>query len=161
MSSRYSVLRLGAAAIAAILLIGLAFFMMGKYSEGLPDETWNEEMAAVLKQEQQNAGTDTASGSAEPADKPAPSAAGSGSPAEAAPVREAAPGPADSGRIDLNKATKEQLIGLPGIGPSKAQAILDYRSRNGNFRKTEELVNVKGIGEKTFEKLKDRITVAE
>ena len=61
--------------------------------------------------------------------------------------------------VDLNTATKEELIALPGIGPAKAQAILDYRKSNGGFKSVEELKDVKGIGAKRFEKLKGELTV--
>jgi len=62
-------------------------------------------------------------------------------------------------KININTASLEELEKLPGIGPSKAQAIIDYRTNNGPFKSIEEIKNVKGIGEKTFEKLKDLITV--
>ena len=61
--------------------------------------------------------------------------------------------------VNLNTATKEELIALPGIGPAKAQAILDYRKANGAFKSVEELKDVKGIGAKRFEKLKPELTV--
>jgi len=61
-------------------------------------------------------------------------------------------------KININTANIEELQKLPGIGPSKAQAIVDYRNSNGPFKSVEEIKNVKGIGEKTFEKLKDLIT---
>src|SRR4051794_6956572 len=62
--------------------------------------------------------------------------------------------------VNLNTATKEELIALPGIGPAKAQAILDYRKTNGAFKTVEDLKDVKGIGAKRFEKLKGELTVA-
>jgi competence protein ComEA len=62
--------------------------------------------------------------------------------------------------LNLNTATKEELIALPGIGPAKAQAILDYRKANGAFKTVEELKDIKGIGAKRFEKLKPELTVA-
>src|SRR5580765_8447514 len=62
--------------------------------------------------------------------------------------------------INLNTATKEELVALPGIGPAKAQAILDYRAAHGPFKSLEELKDVKGIGAKRFEKLKGELTVA-
>ena len=62
--------------------------------------------------------------------------------------------------LNLNTATKDELIALPGIGPAKAQAILDYRSAHGQFKSVEELKDVKGIGAKRFEKLKGELTVA-
>ena len=62
--------------------------------------------------------------------------------------------------LDLNTATKDELVALPGIGPAKAQAILDYRTQHGGFQRVEELKDVKGIGAKRFERLKAEITVA-
>ena len=59
--------------------------------------------------------------------------------------------------INLNTATKDDLISLPGIGPAKAQAILDYRSAHGQFKSIEEVKDVKGIGAKRFEKLKGEL----
>ena len=62
--------------------------------------------------------------------------------------------------VNLNTATVEQLEALNGIGPSKAQAIIDYRKKNGNFKTVDELNNVPGIGDKTLAKLKPEITVS-
>jgi competence protein ComEA len=62
--------------------------------------------------------------------------------------------------INLNTATKEELVALPGIGPAKAQAILDYRKAHGSFKSIEEVKDVKGIGAKRFEKLKSELSVA-
>ena len=61
--------------------------------------------------------------------------------------------------INLNTATKDELVALPGIGPAKAQAILDYRSAHGAFKSVEEVKDVKGIGAKRFEKIKGELTV--
>ena len=65
----------------------------------------------------------------------------------------------EGARIDLNTASKEQLMTLPGIGESKAEAILSYRETKGGFASIEELKNVDGIKDGTFSKLKDFITV--
>jgi competence protein ComEA len=67
---------------------------------------------------------------------------------------------AASGPLNLNTATVAQLETLPGIGRSTAERILDYREKNGGFKKIEDLMNVRGIGEKSFLKLKPLITVA-
>jgi len=63
-----------------------------------------------------------------------------------------------AGRVDLNSASVEELAQLPGIGPAKAQAIVSHRSTDP-FRRPEDLRNVKGIGDKLYEQLKDQITV--
>lgn len=63
------------------------------------------------------------------------------------------------GKIDLNLATKEDLVTLPGIGESLATLILNYRNTNGGFTSVDELINVSGIGEKKLEALRDFVTV--
>ena len=65
------------------------------------------------------------------------------------------------GKVDLNKASVEELVKLPRVGPAVAQRVVEYRKVNGGFRKLEDLMNVKGIGAKTFEVLKDKVTVGE
>lgn len=70
-----------------------------------------------------------------------------------------APAPAPVEKVNLNTATSEQLQSIPGIGPTTAKSILEHRSRVGKFSKIEEIINVKGIGEKKFQKIKDRLAV--
>ncbi|KRE75007.1 ComEA family DNA-binding protein [Paenibacillus sp. Soil750] len=81
----------------------------------------------------------------------------------ASPVPPPIPAPpsneAQKGLLDLNTATLEQLDKLPGIGESKAKTILEYRMKKGRFKRVEELKDVKGIGDKMFDKLKGFIYV--
>jgi competence protein ComEA len=66
-----------------------------------------------------------------------------------------------SGQININTATIEELDTLPGIGPGYAQRIIEYREQNGPFGAIEEITLVSGIGDATFEKIRDRITVGD
>ena len=68
--------------------------------------------------------------------------------------------PPESAPLNLNAATEAQLEAMPGIGAATATRIVEYRKKNGGFEKVEELMNVKGIGEKSFLKLKALISVA-
>lgn len=63
--------------------------------------------------------------------------------------------------VNLNTATKEELDGVKGIGASKAQAIVDHRTKNGPFKTVEDLAKVKGFGEKSVTKLKGELTVSD
>ena len=67
--------------------------------------------------------------------------------------------PPEKPPVNLNTASIDQLDGLPGIGRATAQRILEYRQKVGSFTKIEQLMNVKGIGEKSFLKLKPLIVV--
>jgi competence protein ComEA len=82
----------------------------------------------------------------------------------AAAQQAATPQPAPAAKaeavVNLNTATAVELESLPGIGKSTAQRILEYRQKSGGFKKIEELMNVKGTGEKSFLKIKNRLTVA-
>ena len=61
--------------------------------------------------------------------------------------------------VNINTATAAQLEALPGIGPSMAQRIVSHREKNGPFKKLEDLMNIQGIGEKSFLKLRPMLTV--
>ncbi|WP_262370514.1 helix-hairpin-helix domain-containing protein [Rossellomorea marisflavi] len=61
--------------------------------------------------------------------------------------------------VNINSATSEEIQTLPGIGPSKAAAFIQYREENGPYRSVDDIKNISGIGEKTFERLKELITV--
>jgi competence protein ComEA len=78
----------------------------------------------------------------------------------AAPKAPAASAKASSAIVNLNTATAADLQTLPGIGAKTAERILDYRQKNGPFKKIEELMNIRGVGEKNFLKLKNQITVS-
>lgn len=69
--------------------------------------------------------------------------------------------PKKSGMVDLNTADEATLSTLKGIGPVKAKAITQYRSAHGGFKSIDELKNVPGIGDKTFDGLKTLITVSK
>ena len=67
--------------------------------------------------------------------------------------------PAPKARVNINTAPASELESLPRIGPKVAQRIVDFRTKNGNFKKIEEIMKVQGIGEKVFDQIKDLITV--
>lgn len=69
------------------------------------------------------------------------------------------PGMQEEQKISVNVATKEELEKIPGVGPKKAENIMNYREENGPFQKVEDLLEVDGIGEKSLEKIKDYIIV--
>ena len=62
--------------------------------------------------------------------------------------------------VNINTASAQQLEGLPGIGAATAARIVEYRQKNGGFKKIEEIMNVRGIGEKLFLKMKPQLTVS-
>ena len=81
----------------------------------------------------------------------------------AAQVQEAAPSAAPRMQpdlIDLNAATAMELDTLPGVGPRTAERIIEYRREHGGFERIEDLMDVRGIGERTFLRLKPLVTVA-
>lgn len=80
-------------------------------------------------------------------------------PEEAAAVPVEGEAETGSGKVNLNTASRETLMTLPGIGEAKADAILSYREEHGGFKNTEEIQQLEGIKEKVFEKIKDQIEV--
>lgn len=66
---------------------------------------------------------------------------------------------APGGKININTADSTDLQQLSGVGPATAQKIIDYRTQNGPFKRIDDLKNVSGIGEKTFDKMKENITI--
>ena len=64
----------------------------------------------------------------------------------------------DDGKVNINTADAEKLMTIPGIGPSKASAIIQYREEHGPFNSADAIMEVSGIGQKTFERLESFIT---
>ncbi|MBR1647364.1 MAG: helix-hairpin-helix domain-containing protein [Selenomonadaceae bacterium] len=73
--------------------------------------------------------------------------------------QETSSSPTDGDKVNINTADAEKLTTLKGIGPATAQKIIDYREQNGAFKTIDEIKNVRGIGEKKFDAIKDKITV--
>ena len=73
----------------------------------------------------------------------------------------AAPAAARAGAVDLNSASEAQLQEVPGIGPSLAKKIVEFRSENGPFKSVDDLLKVRGVGEKSLEKLRPHLTVGK
>ncbi len=73
----------------------------------------------------------------------------------------AASKPEPGARVNLNTASVEQLTALPGVGQKLAERIVEHRQKSGAFRSTQELMSIKGIGEKNFSKLEAWVTVGD
>ena len=73
----------------------------------------------------------------------------------------AAAKPAPAGKVNINTATAEQLQALPGVGEKLAARIVEYRQKSGGFKSTQELVNVRGLGEKNFQKIQGYLSVGD
>jgi competence protein ComEA len=79
--------------------------------------------------------------------------------AQGRPAARSAAKPAATAVVNINTASATDIEGLPGIGAKTAARIVEYRQKNGPFKKIEELMNVRGVGEKSFLKLKPQLTV--
>jgi competence protein ComEA len=75
--------------------------------------------------------------------------------------RAAAAKPASAAVVNINTASATEIATLPGVGAKMAARIIEYRQKNGPFKKVEELMNVRGIGEKNFLKLKPQLAVGQ
>lgn len=147
---------LGAALAAAALAAGAGWFGFALHPEAPAVSPVNAEMEALLHSaldSRESAQPHTPESrtdqltAADPAKQTAP------------PSADPASKPPASQTIELNSATIEQLQELPGIGESKARAIVELRTKLGRFRSVEQLTEVKGIGGKTLEKLKPHIRI--
>jgi competence protein ComEA len=88
-----------------------------------------------------------------------PEKGGQGPPAGQIPVSGGGESTGNSQKVNLNSASASELETLPGIGPSKSAAIIEFRETSGAFKKVDDLKLISGIGDKTFEKLRELITV--
>jgi competence protein ComEA len=73
----------------------------------------------------------------------------------------AAAKPVPTGKVNINSASADQFTALPGVGPKLAARIVEYRQKAGSFKTTQELMNVKGIGEKNLVKIQGYLTVGD
>lgn len=69
--------------------------------------------------------------------------------------------PAPAGKVNINTAGVEQLTTLPGVGEKLAARIVEYRQKSGGFKSTQELMNVRGLGEKNFQKIQGFLSVGD
>ena len=73
----------------------------------------------------------------------------------------AAAKPAPAGKVNINTASAEQLTTLPGVGPKLAARIVEYRQKSGTFKNVQELMNVRGIGEKNLKKIEPYLSAGD
>ena len=130
--------------LIAVLLIGIGFWILKRRHPGL---FLGEPNLVVGKQTEVDEGTTAVELSIPTTDT------------ESTALSEPLPHEPDDDRIDINTATLEDFESLPGIGPTMAKRIIDYRNINGRFDIVEDLTEVSGIGDKTIEKLRDRLAV--
>ena len=159
-------MKLSIAEKIAVLLTALVLaFFAGYYLRG----TVHEDAIVISTEKTAVAAVAAAEASGTPSPSPSAALEASAPPAasempalETAMRAEETPSQApEDGRLDLNTATLEQLETLPGIGPVLGQRILDYREEYGGFLTVEELLYVKGIGEKTLAKIENLVKVGE
>jgi competence protein ComEA len=144
---------------AAVLAAGAGWTGYSLHREAPAAATVNAEMEALLQSVLEPQQSSVPQDAAPPPDKPSDAAAQANAVDKEPPPKAPTSQPAASTTIELNSATIEQLQGLPGIGESKARAIVELRTKLGRFRSVEQLTEVKGIGGKTLEKLKPYIRI--
>ena len=88
-----------------------------------------------------------------------PAVAGSGKTATGKTVEDKIGSAVQSAKVNINTANLKMLSGLKGIGPERAKNIIDYRSKNGNFKSIEDLKKVRGIGDKIYSQISSQISV--
>jgi competence protein ComEA len=146
------------AAVVLMAIVGSAVLWIGSAWPHSAPQEWvdvNDSMSSLLAADQQAVPLATQP-SSQPATLPAEEPQRSTLPAIEV---QAASQTAEEPAIDINKADAATLDLLPGIGAKKADAIIQYREEHGPFRRIEDIKNVKGIGDKMFAKMKDRLSV--
>ncbi|WP_248926787.1 ComEA family DNA-binding protein [Paenibacillus hamazuiensis] len=159
-SAKSVALSMGLLAAAAALIVYPLFTADSELTGWAP---LNQEMQAMLEK-QEKPGEEPASAPVKKDDsKPSAPGVGTKTPSSSETGKDAAkedkPSTPAAGKIDINRASSAQLEELPGIGASKAKAIIAYREQSGPFRTPEDVMKVKGIGPKMYENIKDKITV--
>ena len=128
--------------LVAVILLGIGFWMLKRRQ---PELFLGEPDLVVNEQQELNESIPPTESSIPP------------TPVESTTISQPLLSEPEDGRIDINAATLEEFESLPGIGPVTAERIIRYRDINGRFDIVEDLTEVSGIGEKTLEKLRDRI----